>query len=261
MSLPLPDQVVAVCEAWLGDIDGAAPGLVTGLYLRGGLAFGEWVPGQSDVDFVATLARRPGRSDLDAIAASHVALHEQHPQVSFDGAHLLAADLAADPEQCPDVPCVLHAHFDAEARYDLSPVMWHELARGGITVRGPDVGDLGVWTSAERLAGFTRDNLDTYWRANAEGLAALPAEGETEQACCWCVLGAARLHHLLVTGEMTTKTAAGRWGLEFYPERFQRVLREALRIREGGAEQYAGDATSRGRDTAEFTAYVVEAGT
>ncbi len=257
----LPAAVGAVCETWLARIDAAAPALVTGLYLRGGLAFGEWVPGQSDVDFVATLARRPGRADLDVLAASHAAVREEHPEVPFDGAHLLASDLAADPEQCPDVPCVLHAHFDEAARYDLSPVLWHELARSGVTVRGPAIGELGVWTSAERLVAFTRGNLDTYWRTNAEALAAVPSEGETEWACCWCVLGVARLHHLLVTGEMTTKSGAGRWGLGHYPARFHRVLREAMRIREGGPEEYADDVASRGCDTAEFTAYVVAAAT
>ena len=89
----------------------------------------------------------------------------------------------------------------------------------------------------------------------------MPSEGEVESACCWCVLGVARLHHLLITGEMTTKSAAGRWGLTYYPERFHRVLREALRIREGGPDEYADDRDGRGRDTAEFTAFVVHEGT
>jgi hypothetical protein len=58
---------------------------------------------------------------------------------------------------------------------------------------------------------------------------------------------------------MTAKSAAGRWGLEHYDERFDRVLREALRIRDGeGSSEYA-DPAERGRDTAEFTSYVVEA--
>ena len=60
---------------------------------------------------------------------------------------------------------------------------------------------------------------------------------------------------------MTTKSAAGRWGLTYYPPRFHRVLREALRVREGGDDEYPRDAAGRGRDTAAFTAYVVERGT
>ena len=71
------------------------------------------------------------------------------------------------------------------------------------------------------------------------------------------MLGVARLHHLLVTGEMTAKSAAGRWGLGFYDERFHRVLREALRIRDGISEGEYDDPAERGRDTAEFTVWAV----
>ena len=56
---------------------------------------------------------------------------------------------------------------------------------------------------------------------------------------------------------MTAKSAAGRWGLEHYPERWHRVLREALRVREGGPDEYDDDRDARGHDTAAFTAFVV----
>lgn len=258
--MQLPAPVAAVCAAFL---DAAPSGLVTGLYLRGGVGFGEWVPGQSDVDFIATLAHRPTPGDLADLRAAHRAVAAAYPHVPFDGPHLLASDLAADPERCPDVPCILHGHFEDESPVHDAVVAWHELARRGVTVFGPAHDSLGIWTDQDRLVEFTRENLDTYWRRNAEALAAMPMEGSSEEACCWCVLGVARLHHLLVTGELTTKSAAGRWGLSHYPERFHPVLREALRIRSGGGDEPPGEypSAARGRDTADFTAYVVREGT
>jgi hypothetical protein len=253
----IPGEVAAVCRTFL---DLAPPGLVTGLYLRGGTGFGEWVPGQSDVDFVATLDHRPDPGEVEALRSVHEAMAARHPKPEFDGMHLLAADLARDPAECPDVPTVLHHHFEAEGRGD-AEITWHELAWHGVTVTGPPISALNVWTDQERLLDFTRGNLDGYWRDNAEALAAMPSEGAVEWACCWCVLGVARLHHLLITGEMTTKSAAGRWGLTYYPERWHRVLREALRIREGGPDEYADDRSARGIDTADFTAFVVNEGT
>lgn len=257
----LPDPVLAVCSGWLSAIDERAPGLVTGLYLRGGLAFGEWVPGQSDVDFVATLSARPSDAQKRTLQLSHAETGDRHRDVAFDGVHLLADDLTRDPEECPDVPCVLHGLFEPDGREDLNPVAWHEIAEGGVTVRGPSPAELGVWTDAARLAAFTRDNLDSYWRPTAEALEAMPREAEDEHTCCWCVLGVARLHHLLVTGRLTTKSGAGRWALSYYDESFHRVVREALRVREGGPDEYVGKGPQRGLDTASFTAYVVAAGT
>lgn len=255
----LPAAARAVCDTWLAEIDLARPGLVNGLHVRGGIGFGEFVPGRSDVDFVAVLARRPSYADEDALEASHAATLARHPDLPFDGLHVLAEDLAGDPDDCPDVPCVLHGHFEAAARYDVSPVAWHELAHHSLAVRGelPP-----VWTDDARLRAFTAANLDTYWRDQAAGLAKFPSEAAGDLACEWAVLGSARLHHLLVTGEMTTKSAAGRWGLAYYDERWHRLLREALRLRESGTGpgEYAGDVAQRGRDTADFTAYVVAAG-
>lgn len=259
---PLPQAVTEVCATFLAL---APDGLVEGLYLRGGIGFGEWVPGQSDIDFVATLDHRPDDDEVDALRRTHEAVAAAHPDVHFDGPHLLASDLAADPAACPDVPVVLGRHFEEETGLGEVTVVWHELAWHGVHIAGPPIADLAVWTSAQRLREFTIDNLDTYWRANAEALAAMPSEGAPEAACAWCVLGVTRLHHLLVTGEMTTKSAAGRWGLTFYPERFHRVLREALRIREdihgGSGTEYPQERDARGRDTAELTAYVVARGT
>lgn len=256
--MSLPAAVTAVCRTFLEE---APPGLVTGLYLRGGVGFGEWVPGQSDVDFVATLAHRPDDAEVEALRVAHTRVAEAHPGVPFDGPHVLVEDLRRDPATCPDVPTVLHHLFEAEQEVHDAVVCWHELARHGVTVAGPPHQELGIWTSQDDLVAFTRRNLDTYWRASADALAAMPDEGRSEQACAWCVLGVARLHHLLVTGEMTTKTRAGEWGLGHYPERFHRVLREALRIRNGGGAEYPEDDGPRGADTAAFTSYVVEQGT
>jgi hypothetical protein len=51
----LPPEAVEVCATWLGLVDELAPGLVTGLHVRGGIGFGEFVPGTSDIDMVAVL--------------------------------------------------------------------------------------------------------------------------------------------------------------------------------------------------------------
>lgn len=262
MTLPdpsrLPDEVAAVCDTFLASVP---DGLVTGLYLRGGLGFGEFVPGRSDVDFVATLPRRPSTDEVEALRRAHEAVHAAHPDTPFDGPHLLVDDLRTDPRDCPDVPSVLHHLFEPEQRVHDGVVCWHELARHGITVTGTPHQELGIWTDQDALLDFTRGNLNTYWRHNAEALTKMPAEGNAPDACEWCVLGVARLHHLLVTGEMTTKSRAGEWGLSHYPARFHRVLREALGIRSGGGDEYLQDDGARGLDTAAFTAYVVAQGT
>lgn len=255
----LPPEVAALCTTWLSTVDSLVPGLVTGLHVRGGVGFGEFVPGVSDVDMVAVLAHRPTDAEVDSLEEAHARLAAQDLGTPLDGIHVTAADLARDPEECPDVPCVLHGWFEPFGRYDLSPVGWHELAHHSVPVRGelPQ-----VWTDHERLLAFTRNALRIEWAGFASSLAKFPAEAATD-AATWHVLGAARLHHLLVTGTMTSKSAAGRWGVRHYDERWHPVLREALRIRGAAddaslAPQYA-DQAARGADVAAFVAHVVGA--
>lgn len=255
----LPPQVGALCASWLGAIDDRAPGLVIGLHVRGGVGFGEFVPGASDVDMVAVLARRPTDAEIDALEEAHGRLAAQELGTPLDGIHVTAADLARDPEECQDVPCVLHGWFEPYGRYDLSPVGWHELAHHSVPVRGALP---SVWTDHDRLLAFTRAALRTEWAGFAASLAKFPAEAAMD-AATWHVLGAARLHHLLVTGAMTSKSAAGHWGLRHYDERWHPVLLEALRLRGGGDDaslrpQY-DDPAARGADVAAFVAYVVAA--
>lgn len=251
----LPARVRAVCGTFL---DAVPDGLVSGLYLRGGLAFGEWVDGKSDIDFTATLRRAPTTKDIGALRRAHeVVGSEWGPVIHFDGVHLLAIDLAEPPDACPDRPVVHMREFSDAGRFDLTPVPWHELARHGVTVVGPPVETLEVWTDDAVLRAFTIDNLDTYWRGQAAACLD-PDLASTPFACEWVVPGIARLDHLLVTGEQTGKSLAARWGLTHYPERYHRVLREALWIREGAGSQEYDDVGERGRDVAEFAAYVVE---
>jgi hypothetical protein len=252
----LPGPVEAVCTTFL---DAAPDGLVSGLYLHGGIAFGEWVEAKSDVDFTATLSRRPDEEDTAALRTAHATVATTYGDSPyFDGAHLLADDLARPPAECPDVPAVLMQAFEVRDAYD--PVSRHELARHGVTVAGPPVETLDIWTDDAALREHTIDNLDTYWRRQAESCAADPDRAASDFACEWVVPGAARLHHLLVTGRQTSKSRAARWGLTFYPERFHRVLREALWVRERACAPQYHDLAERGADVTAFAAYVVGEG-
>jgi hypothetical protein len=254
----LPGLVRGVCSTFLS----AAPdGIVSGLYLRGGIAFGEWVEGKSDVDFTATLARVPSAADIAGLGEAHAAVALAHgDSPCFDGVHVLADDLTRSPEECPDRPRVFLHDFAEAGRFDLSPVSWHELARHGVTVTGPPASTLGIWTDDGVLRAYTLDNLDTYWRGHAETCTADTDRASVPFACEWVVPGVARLHHLLVTGQQTAKSLAVRWGLTYYPERFHRVLRESLAIRENAFETQYADLAERGRDVAAFATYVVESG-
>ncbi len=227
----LPEPVAQLTAAFLELADEAAPGLVEGLYLHGSLGFGEWYDGRSDVDFVAVTAERPGQATVEALRGIHARLADAFPRPPFDGPHVTWSDLARSPLDCPDVPCTIAGRWGI-GRVDLHPVTWHELARHGVHVRGPELDDVDLWTDPDELRAYTRGNLASYWQPLVNDLT--PAAAADPDAMAWFVLGPARLHHLLAKGELTSKTGAGEYLVDAFGERWRLVAAEALAYRVTG---------------------------
>lgn len=261
MDEELPTQVQQICASFTHAINTTSEDLLAGLYLRGSLVWGEFFE-SSDVDFTAVLTRRPGHHDLEALEAAHTQIWFEFPEHDFDGHHVLLEDLRGAPSQCPDVPCAHAGTFRPAARQDLNPVAWAELAERGIRVAGRDPRVLGIDHDRQRLWEFTRDNLASYWGRTARELKlGWMVAGRREDSVAWCVLGAGRLHHLLATGKMTSKSGAGRYVANSLDARWRDLGLEALRIRERPDEpsRYSSQAR-RGKDVRDFVAWCVSDG-
>ncbi|HSE10551.1 MAG TPA: aminoglycoside adenylyltransferase domain-containing protein [Nocardioidaceae bacterium] len=258
----VPGPVQQVTGLFLALVDEARPGLVEGLYLHGSLGFGEWYDGRSDIDYVAVLGERPDTATVNCLREIHDEVATTFQRPPFDGFHLTWEDLMRPPSHCPDLPCTQAGLFHEAERLDVHPVTWHELARHGVTVRGPELSDVEIWTDAAELRRYTRDNLATYWRGQADALAQFPAEAGKPDIVAWCVLGVSRLHHLLATGELTSKTGAGRYAVEAFGERWRLLVTEALAVRLSGETSgaYDEDAEARAKDCIAFTDMVVREG-
>lgn len=256
----LPKVVVDVCEAHVAAVDSALPGFVDGLYLHGSIGFGGEFHRGSDIDFVATTTRRPTDDDVSALRRLHSELSRRWSSPAYDGFYLMESDLAGRPEDVPEGPGILHDWFDVGHHCDVTLVTWHELRHHGITMHGKDLRDVGIRTDEHALHLATRDNLDTYWRSQLEAMAYHPREASLPQAAEWGGLGVPRLHHLLATGRLTSKSGGGRWALEAFPHHRQIVL-EALRVRERPDEPSAYDDPARRRaDLVALMSEVIEDG-
>jgi hypothetical protein len=225
-------KVDAIVETYLSVADVEAPGLVEGLYLEGSAALDDYQPVTSDVDFVAVTAAQPPFEILERI---HTRLGA-HP---FEGVYLTWDDLRRNPADLGVRPQAHAGKIDAQG--GVNPITWHTLAHYGVTCRGPKPAELDVWTDPAALAAWTDANLDRYWRRlvtrashliSPWGLATLGGYGAV-----WIVTGISRLHYTLATGDITSKTGAGRHALEAFPERWHRVINEALRLREDDTAQ------------------------
>ncbi|HET6624817.1 MAG TPA: aminoglycoside adenylyltransferase domain-containing protein, partial [Nocardioidaceae bacterium] len=257
-----PPAVQQVADTFLSLVDDVAPGLVEGLYLHGSVGFGEWYDARSDIDYVAVLGQRPDAATVEVLRHVHGRVCETFPRPPFDGFHLTWDDLARPPYDCPDLPCTQAGYFHDEERLDVHPVTWHELAHHGIALRGPAPESVAIWTDQQVLRGYTHDNLRDYWQPAVEALRKFPEEAAKPEQVTWFVLGTARLHHLLATDRLTSKTGAGRYALEAFDPRWRPIIAEAIVFREldESTGAFDGRPARRAQDTLDFVDMVVRTG-
>lgn len=255
----IPTEVVTITDTFIQQLDARAPGLLRGLYLHGSLCWGEFFA-DSDIDFVAVLAHPPTPSELAALDATHAHLRTTFPARRFEGFHCQPGDLARDPAETGRVPVHAGGRFDEAGHADVNLVTWHELAERGLRCIG---GQPTIHTDLAALLDYTRDNLVAYWqpllrRATDAGDEVI---GASEESVVWITLGVARLHHLLATRGLTSKSGAGRYIRTELDPQWHRLADEALRLREHPAAPSAyGDHGARGRDVLAFLAWAIDDG-
>jgi hypothetical protein len=234
----LPAQVSSTTTRYLELIDQALPGQVTGLYLTGSIPLGDFRPGFSDIDGVVVVASPLTEAEVVAVRG----VNEQLPSApAFDVTYLTAADLAVAPDATKPVVFTLDGEFqEAPFGGPVSPVLWSEMARQSIALRS--VPDLVVHDDQEALEAFTRDNLTSYWAGRFDSLEAAFADHPDDEVVDawilpWVMLGVPRLHALLATGNIISKTGAGEHALIAFPE-WSPLLHRCLDHRAGKPETF-----------------------
>lgn len=233
------DEVCAVTQRHLEAVDAAAPGLIRALYLTGSIALGDYQAGRSDIDFMAFTSRPCSEADIELLRGVHAQL--QAP-TCYDGSYVIWRDRPEAPEDEPVRPHLVGGEFRVESDSALTPSTWNEFVRYAIAVRGPAAGSIGVSVSRERLSKWNLGNLNGYWLNLATRAAAYyddkdPASTEEAEFVCWVTLGAARLHYTLATGDITSKTGAGRYALEHFPD-YADLISAALTWRATGEGEF-----------------------
>jgi hypothetical protein len=257
------DEIQAVVGTYLSAVDDEAPGLVTGLYLIGSAALGDYRIGRSDIDVVMITENRVRAEQVAALAAAHARLRRAHPRPHFDGPYLTWDDLRRPPEAAAESPYSHEGRFRPSGRFELTPVTWRMLAQDGVACRGPAAASLAVWADQAALTAWAAGNLDTYWRRWRDRCAQLQSRSGLislgSWATEWGVLGVARQHHLMLTGDVISKSSAAGYALSAFGEQWHPIVRESQRLREGGRGH--GDYRSplaRRRDMIGFISTVID---
>ena len=154
-----------------------------------------------------------------AITAALLAYNRLPARPPIEGEWMTLAELTQAPQTNPRV------------------IALRTLDLHGYAVRGER--PAAIWRDEAAMQASILENLDTYWtpwlaraRRLLTPLGIMMLDG---WAPSWGLLGVARLAYSLETGDIVSKTGAGRWALGRFPKH-RRILLEARRLRTGEGE-------------------------
>jgi hypothetical protein len=255
--------------ALLQELDVAMPGRIEGLYVVGSVAYGDFHEHTSDIDVVVVAAddRPPGEADLPALAQVHQRMMASRKRPHVDGWCTTWSGLRTNPDGLPPMPAALAGKVEMKRP---TVIEWSSFAgtdegNRAVAVRGPDKAP-DAWSDPDAARDYSRRNLDEYWTqrwlARQRALHPQAVLSLRDWGVAWGVLGVARLDHTIATGRVTSKSGGGEHALATFAagdERWERIVREALRIRraEGGRSRYGANVLRRRTDALAFEAMVI----
>ena len=248
MSRPLPSPVADAVGRYLALTDRLLPGRVVGLHVVGSVALDAYREARSDIDVVAVLDRRLDARELRRLKTTIVAAglrsglpHLLRGRVSLPGvvnaSFVVADDLTKPVTEIEPVASHAGHSISLGKAFDVNPVVWKTFAERGITVRGDDASTLGLDPEPDRLVPWNRANLEGYWKTWAEAaIGGRSANGRggfrlaftPRWLAAWGVMGPARLHHTIATGEVISKEAAAVYARDVVGTEFHPLIDDAL---------------------------------
>ena len=214
------------------------PNFLEGLYLYGSVALDDYVPGKSDIDFIAISRQRADPNELQRLSRIHRMLKASHPRANLSGIYVSWDDVGKNRQQIPPFPYVDQNRFHEQGLYELNEVTWWQLKHKSVWVCGKPQEEIDLRIGVRQLQKSITLNAKNYWQPwirrhsrawsyQGWALACLPRLVE------WGVTTVSRQFYTLSTGDVTSKTTATNYCLRHLPTRHHRLLNEVLEIRNG----------------------------
>ncbi|MGV8143681.1 MAG: aminoglycoside adenylyltransferase domain-containing protein [Methanothermobacter sp.] len=258
----LPEEVEIVLNEHIKVFYRNLPDLLDSFYLVGSLVLNDYHEGRSDVDFVALINRDMEADELNILEEIHKEISSKFPGKVLDGSYVTPQQIV----KLEELEQVIY--FDGKSvRCDhksgnANIVTWFILKNYGLTIWGKQPEYYIPNVDVEDLIDSVRLNVNTYWvnwtenaskHLSKEIFFSLSGKGVE-----WGVLGISRLYYTVNEKDIISKYGAGEYMLGKIPTRFERIIREALRVRKGeDKKSYYRTPFRRRKDLLLFMNYMI----
>jgi hypothetical protein len=223
----LPKPVLRRIQAYMAALDRDLPGALSGLYVVGSVALGDYTPKFSDIDLVVVADGRWTLAQIDVARKAHRHLNRRrHPaRVAYVGFDALAAGPRPDEVLC-------FRGMDPLPPEDLAnSFTWHILAAGAIALRGPR--HPAVRSNDAELEAWAEQQLHDHWGPWLESVQHRPGSLLFKRSVAGPVLEVTRLYGAATTGKVLSKLDAGEAVAPQVGQKHARILWDATGYRQG----------------------------
>jgi hypothetical protein len=230
--LNFSSEIQATLQALLLGIQAVLADRLTGLYIFGSLASGDFVPGRSDIDFLAVTESELPAETLQALKAMHTRL--VHSGMAWadqlEGSYIPKAALRRyDPQNAVHPALRVDGSFDLDFHASDWIIQRWVIRQNALVLAGSDPQTLIDPIQPAELRQAARGILREWWAPMLSD----PARLQSSEYQAYAVLTMCRVLYTIRHGEVISKAAAARWGQAALGESWQDLIVEAAGWRHG----------------------------
>lgn len=254
MPASIPPLIQPLLDAYLNALEPLYDHLY-GIYIYGSIALGAFEELESDIDMVVLTVEEWTLQEIRQLERIHQRLVKEYAlgkrlaptYVPLDDLGKLNADIAP-------YPYASDGRFHAAGHFDLNAVTWWTLQHRGVCLLGPESSTPPLQIAWADVLEAMRYNLNIYWAGKARKPPLFLFD-------IWVMSAVATLCRILTAieeGEIISKSAALKRWRERFPERWQKLIDEAWRIRQHlRTPSLYRSRLERRRETLAFLEYVL----
>lgn len=227
----VPDSIQALLEDYIASIQRELPDFLAAFYLQGSIALGAYNPHLSDIDFIAVINHPCSAQDINCLSRIHADLKKRYATARLSGSYLQVSDVGKLEDSIAPHPHYHDANLHLSGYHDINLITWWILKHHGVTLYGTPAQELDIQINWDEIEAYTLQNMNSYWVQfirNPRRIIWL----YTDYGVQWAVLGVLRQYVTLRQGRIVSKTSAGVIGLQELPSGWQRIIQEAMNLRE-----------------------------
>lgn len=202
-----------------------------GIYIYGSIALGAFEEMESDIDIIALTQGEWSQLELQQLQAIHAQLNKEYPfgrRLEVLYAPFRYLGLVHPGKAAVAYPAAQNGKFLPTARGGLNAVTWWTIQHKGIRLLGPECNALPLAVTWDDVLSTMRYNLNVYFVRKSRRPYTYLDSGAVEFA----VTNLCRILTTIEEGEIISKSVALKRWRERLPERWQKLIDEARRIRQ-----------------------------